>query len=42
MLTIADLLAVLSFAIACFASGYTVGRNSKAKSSNDYRQGRNL
>lgn len=31
MLIIADLLAVLSFAIACFALDYTVGRNSKAK-----------
>ncbi len=31
MLTITDLMAVLGFAITCFAFGYSVGRNSKAK-----------
>lgn len=31
MLTITDLLAVLGFAITCFAFGYSVGRNGKAK-----------
>jgi hypothetical protein len=31
MLTIVDLMAVLSFGITCFALGYTLGQNSKAK-----------
>ena len=31
MLTVTDLVAVLGFAVTCFALGYTVGRNSKAK-----------
>ena len=31
MLTITDLIAVISFAITCFALGYAIGHNSKAK-----------
>lgn len=31
MLTITELIAVLSFAVTCFALGYSVGRNSKVK-----------
>ena len=31
MLTITDFIAVISFAFTCFALGYSVGRNSKAK-----------
>ena len=31
MLTITDLLAVLGFAVTCFALGYSVGHNGRAK-----------